>query len=85
MGKYLNPRGLAILDALDAVAAATRSKPAEVALAWLLAKPTVTAPIVGTTKLEHLETALRALELTLTAEEVRTLEEPYRPHAVRGH
>ena len=46
--------------------------------------PGVTAPIIGATKMEHLDTAVRALELKLTAEEVKTLEEPYQPHAVRG-
>jgi len=82
---YDQPGDDDVIAAVEKVAAGRGLPPAEVALAWLLGKPTVTAPIVGTTKLEHLETALRALELTLTAEEVRTLEEPYRPHAVRGH
>jgi aryl-alcohol dehydrogenase-like predicted oxidoreductase len=58
---------------------------AEVALAWLLSRPGVVAPIIGATKLEHLDTALRALTLTLTAEEIVALEAPYRPHGVRGH
>ncbi len=52
-------------------------------LAWLLAKPAVVAPIVGATKLEHLDLA-RAIELSLTEAEMKALEEPYRPHAVRG-
>ena len=57
---------------------------ARVALAWLLSRPGVTAPIVGATKPAHLEEALAALDLTLTAEEAAALEAPYRPHAVRG-
>jgi aryl-alcohol dehydrogenase-like predicted oxidoreductase len=57
---------------------------AEVALAWLLGRPAVTAPIVGATKPEHLEGALRALDLVLTDEEVAALEAPYQPHPVRG-
>jgi aryl-alcohol dehydrogenase-like predicted oxidoreductase len=57
---------------------------AEVALAWLLSRPGVTAPIVGATKPEHLEAALRAVDLDLTIEEVAALEAPYQPHAVRG-
>jgi aryl-alcohol dehydrogenase-like predicted oxidoreductase len=59
--------------------------PAQVALAWLLQKPGVTAPIVGATKLEHLEDALAATELELSPEELARLEEPYRPHPVLGH
>jgi aryl-alcohol dehydrogenase-like predicted oxidoreductase len=46
---------------------------------------TVSAPIVGATKLEHLESAVKSLELELSEEQVRALEEPYQPHAVRGH
>jgi aryl-alcohol dehydrogenase (NADP+) len=58
--------------------------PAQVALAWLLSKPTVTAPIVGATKRQHLEDAISAVDVTLSAEEVALLEEPYRPHEVAG-
>jgi aryl-alcohol dehydrogenase-like predicted oxidoreductase len=58
---------------------------AEVALAWLLGRPGVTAPIVGATKPEHLGAALRALDVKLTPEECAVLETPYRPHAVKGH
>jgi aryl-alcohol dehydrogenase-like predicted oxidoreductase len=66
--------------------AAERNVPhAQVALAWLLHKQGVTAPIVGATKLAHLEDALAAAELTLGADEIARLEEPYRPHPVLGH
>jgi 1-deoxyxylulose-5-phosphate synthase len=66
--------------------AAERGVPsAQVALAWLLHKPGVTAPIVGATKQSHLEDALAAEELTLTEDEIRRLEEPYVPHPVLGH
>jgi 1-deoxyxylulose-5-phosphate synthase len=58
---------------------------AQVALAWLLSKPGVTAPIVGATKLEHLEDALAAEQLALTPEEIAALEEPYVPHPIAGH
>jgi aryl-alcohol dehydrogenase-like predicted oxidoreductase len=57
---------------------------AQVALAWVLAKPVVTAPIVGATKLQHLEDALAAVSLKLSADEIKALEEPYVPHAVVG-
>jgi aryl-alcohol dehydrogenase-like predicted oxidoreductase len=65
--------------------AARRGVPrAQIALAWVLAKPGITAPIVGATKLQHLDDALAALTLTLSPEEIATLEEPYVPHAVAG-
>jgi aryl-alcohol dehydrogenase-like predicted oxidoreductase len=57
---------------------------AQVALAWVLAKPQVSAPIVGASKAGHLDDAVAALELTLSAEEISRLEEPYVPHAVTG-
>ena len=57
----------------------------QVALAWLLAKPGVTAPIIGASKIPHLDEALAALDLSLDAEEMRLLEEPYQPHPVLGH
>jgi aryl-alcohol dehydrogenase (NADP+) len=55
-----------------------------VALAWLLSKPAVTAPIVGATKMAHLESAIAAVELELDASQIARLEAPYDPHAVRG-
>lgn len=57
---------------------------AQVALAWLLARPGVTAPIIGASKPHHLEDAVAALDVTLSAEETRLLEEPYQPHPVLG-
>jgi aryl-alcohol dehydrogenase-like predicted oxidoreductase len=59
--------------------------PAQVALAWLLHKPVVTAPIIGASKPQHLEDAIAALSLKLTPEEIKTLEEPYVPHPIAGH
>jgi hypothetical protein len=57
---------------------------AQVALAWLLAKPVITAPIVGATKLHHLDDALASVNVKLSADEITSLEEPYVPHAVVG-
>jgi len=66
--------------------AAERNLPgAQVALAWLLGRPGVTAPIVGATKIGHVEDALAAESLRLTSDEVARLEEPYVPHAISGH
>jgi len=81
---YDSPDDWAVVDATLAVARARGDSPAEVALAWLLRQPGVTSPIVGATKLEHLEAAVRAVELVLTDAEAKALEAPYRPHAVRG-
>jgi len=73
-----------VVDAVERVARERGVTMAEVALAWLLSRPGVTAPIVGATKPDHLEAALRAVDLDLTVEEVAALEAPYQPHAVRG-
>ena len=59
--------------------------PAQVALAWLLHKPAVSVPIIGASKLPHLEQAVAALEISLSTEELLYLEEPYQPHPVLGH
>ncbi len=74
-----------VVDRLVEVAGERGNPPAQVGLAWLLHKPGVTAPIVGATKLEHLEDALAAEALTLSGEEIERLEEPYVPHAIAGH
>jgi aryl-alcohol dehydrogenase (NADP+) len=60
-------------------------KPTQIALAWLLAKPGVTAPIIGASKLPHLDDAVAALAIRLDAEETAFLEAPYQPHAILGH
>jgi aryl-alcohol dehydrogenase-like predicted oxidoreductase len=73
-----------VADRVSEVAAARGVPMAQVALAWLLTKPSITSPIVGATKPHHLEDAVAAVSLKLTAEEVKSLEEPYVPHAVPG-
>ena len=74
----------AVVDRLLEVAGERGLPPAQVALAWLLHKPGVTAPIVGATKPGHLEDALAATDVVLSPEEIARLEEPYVPHAVSG-
>jgi aryl-alcohol dehydrogenase-like predicted oxidoreductase len=74
-----------IIDAVARLAAARGVSPARIALAWVLAQQGVTAPIVGATRLGHLEDALAALEVTLTADEIATLEAPYKARPVAGH
>lgn len=74
----------AIIDAVGRVAEARGATRAQVALAWVLRNPVITAPIVGASKLQHLHDALAALKLTLTDDEVATLEAPYRPRPLTG-
>ncbi|KAA8887787.1 aldo/keto reductase [Nocardia colli] len=74
-----------VVDAVRAVAAERDLPPAQIALAWLLGRPGVTAPIIGATKPEHLADAIAAERIRLSEEEVATLQAPYRPHAVLGH
>jgi aryl-alcohol dehydrogenase-like predicted oxidoreductase len=74
-----------VVDRLAEVAAEREVPAAQLALAWLLSHPGVTAPIVGATRLGHIADALAAAELTVTDEEIRRLEQPYVPHPVLGH
>jgi len=73
-----------VVDQVARVAAARGIPRAQVALAWLLAKPVITAPIVGATKLQHLDDALASVRVKLSEDEIALLEEPYIPHAVVG-
>ena len=82
---YGRPEDFDVIDRLVEVAGERGAPPAQVALAWLLGRPGVTAPIVGATKPGHLEDALAAAELELGPDEVARLEEPYLPHPVLGH
>ena len=82
---YTQPADFDVVDAVAAVAAERGVPPAQIALAWLLQRPGVTAPIVGATKLGHIEDALAAEKLELTQDEIRRLEEHYIPHRVLGH
>ncbi len=81
---YDQPSDWDVVEAVKKVAANRGEPPARIALAWLLSKPAVTAPIVGATKLEHLDDAIAATEIELTPDEVAILEQPYRPHPVKG-
>jgi 1-deoxyxylulose-5-phosphate synthase len=81
---YDQPGDQEVIDAVRRAAEARGAPPARVALAWLLSRPAVAAPIIGATKMQHLEDAVAALDLELSAEEVQQLEAPYRPHPVRG-
>jgi aryl-alcohol dehydrogenase-like predicted oxidoreductase len=82
---YDQPTDFDVVERVAEVAGERGVPAAQVALAWLLHKPGVTAPIVGATKLEHLRDALAAEQLTLSEQELVRLEEPYVPHPVLGH
>jgi aryl-alcohol dehydrogenase-like predicted oxidoreductase len=82
---YSQPTDFDVVDRVEEIASERGVKPAQVALAWVMGKPGVTAPIIGATKLGHLEDALGALDVELSPQEVERLEEPYVPHPVLGH
>jgi aryl-alcohol dehydrogenase (NADP+) len=82
---YYRDSDFTVVDRITEIAQARGVKNAQVALAWILAKPGVSAPIIGASKPYQLEDALAALDLKLSGEEMKRLEEPYEPHPVLGH
>jgi 1-deoxyxylulose-5-phosphate synthase len=74
-----------IVDLVAQIAKAHNASSASVALAWMLAKPFITAPIVGASKMQHLEDAVKALEIKLSADEISSLETLYQPQKISGH
>jgi aryl-alcohol dehydrogenase-like predicted oxidoreductase len=82
---YYQPEDYDVAERVSALAARRGVRPAQVALAWLLQQPGVTAPIIGATKMEHLEDAVAALAVHLDEAEQKDLAAPYRPHPVLGH
>ncbi len=84
-GLYYQDDDYKVVDAVTAVAKKRGVPNAQVALAWILQQPGVTAPIIGASKLSHLDDAVKALALKLTDAELAELAAPYRPHAVAGH
>ena len=81
---YYQPSDFTVVERLTEVAKKIGKPNTQVALAWLLAKPGVTSPIIGTTKLSHLDDAVAALDLKLTEDDMKALEQPYQPHPVIG-
>jgi aryl-alcohol dehydrogenase-like predicted oxidoreductase len=81
---YDTPSDNDVIEATRKVASGIGVPPAHIALAWLLSKPAVAAPIIGATKIEHLETAVAALDVKMTDQQIKELEAPYRPHAIKG-
>lgn len=82
---YYTDNDFDIVDRVRTLAERYGVTNAQIALAWLLHKPGVTSPIIGASKMPHLEQAVAALDIKLSDEDMAYLEEPYRPHPVRGH
>jgi aryl-alcohol dehydrogenase (NADP+) len=82
---YYRDDDFAIVDKVSEVAKKRGVSNMQVALAWILSKPYITAPIIGSSKVEHLEENFKALDLKLTDDEIKALEAPYQPHPVLGH
>lgn len=82
---YYQDHDFAIVDRVARLAKQRGCSSAQIAIAWLLHKPGIISPIIGATKMSHLEEAVRAVEVKLSAEEIKYLEELYRPHPVLGH
>jgi aryl-alcohol dehydrogenase-like predicted oxidoreductase len=82
---YDTPEDADVVAAVRRVSKDRGITPAETSLAWLLSKPAVVAPVIGATKPEHLDAAVRALDVVLTSEETAALEAPYRAHSIKGH
>jgi aryl-alcohol dehydrogenase (NADP+) len=84
-GLYYQPNDFDVLERITAVAGQRGVPNAQVALAWVLQQPGITAPIVGASKTSHLDDAVAALKIKLDDAELKALAEPYRPHAILGH
>jgi aryl-alcohol dehydrogenase-like predicted oxidoreductase len=82
---YYQETDFDVVDRVVELAIQKGVKPAQIALAWLLHKPGITAPIIGASKMYHLEEAIAAVDIKLSAEEIASLEEPYQPHPILGH
>ena len=84
-GLYYRDSDFTVVDQVTEIAQKRGVSNAQIALAWMLAKPEITAPIIGASKPHHLDDALAALEIHLNADEIKALEEPYEPHPILGH
>jgi aryl-alcohol dehydrogenase (NADP+) len=82
--RFFHPEDFDIVDTVEAIAKEKDVKPAQVALSWLLHKG-VTAPIIGATKVEHVEDAVGAVGVKLSSDDMKRLEEKYHIHPILGH
>ena len=83
--RYFHPRDFDVLEAVVELAKNKGVSPAQIALAWIFSKDFVSSPILGVTKVEHVEQAVEALDIKLSKDEIKKLEEPYVPHQIIGH
>ncbi|HXD11576.1 MAG TPA: aldo/keto reductase, partial [Anaerolineales bacterium] len=82
---YFRDEDFAVADCAREVARERGVTGSQIALAWILGKTHIASPIIGATKIDHLEQAIAALEIKLSEEEIKRLEEPYKPHPILGH
>ena len=82
---YYDEADFQVVDAVVDLSKQRGVTPTQIALAWLLHQPSVTAPIIGASKMKHLEEAVAAVDLVLDADECHLLEQPYKPHSIKGH
>ncbi|MFX1513250.1 MAG: aldo/keto reductase [Promethearchaeota archaeon] len=83
--RYFQPEDFDVVDQVVAVAQEKDVTPTQIALAWLFSKDYITTPIIGATKIDHLEQAVEALEIQLSSDDIKRLEAPYKPHPILGH
>jgi aryl-alcohol dehydrogenase (NADP+) len=84
-GLYFREEDFTVADSVAEVAKERGVSGSQIALAWVLSKPYVTSPIIGATKMDHFDQAIAALDIKLSEDELKRLEEPYKPHPVLGH
>ena len=84
-GLYFREEDFTVADRAREIAQECNATASQIALAWILNKPHIAAPIIGATKMDHLDQAISAVDIKLSEDEVRRLEEPYKPHPVLGH
>jgi aryl-alcohol dehydrogenase (NADP+) len=82
---YYRPEDFSVAERAQEIAQSHNVTGSQIALAWILSKPYITAPIIGASKMEHLDQSIAALEISLAPEEIKQLEELYQPHPVLGH
>jgi aryl-alcohol dehydrogenase (NADP+) len=83
--RYFRPEDFEVVERLEEVAKEKEATPAQIALAWLLKKKGVASPVIGPTRVGQLEELVQAVDIKLSVDDMRRLEEPYRPHPVLGH
>ncbi|MCB1124210.1 MAG: aldo/keto reductase, partial [Verrucomicrobiae bacterium] len=82
---YYREEDQPVIEGVEKLAKETGHKPAQIALAWILQRPGITAPIIGASKVNHIDDAVTALEIQLSEKQVKALEAPYKPHPILGH